>query len=145
MLRTAASIHPALQQALSLAGQCLDRQDFAGAERAMAPLALFGLSTHPDAMNMLGAIRLSQGRCADAAALLAQCRLVSPRDPVLACNLGRALMAYRGFDAKGFHLVAGNEQADAFSFRILMECFVHAKYAIPITCHIYTKAIVLKV
>jgi tetratricopeptide (TPR) repeat protein len=92
MSHTAAPRHPVLQKALSLAGQCLDRQDFSGAEQAMAPLALFGLSVHPDALNMMGAIRLSQARFVEAAQLLSQSRMVSPPDPVLACNLGRALM-----------------------------------------------------
>ena len=40
---------------------------------------------------MLGAIRLSQGRFGEAASLLAQGRIAAPREPMLACNLGRAL------------------------------------------------------
>src|SRR5689334_11133010 len=47
--------------------------------------------------------------------------------------------------AKGFNLVAGNEQANALSFRVVMEGLVHTKYAVTITFHIYTHAIVLKV
>jgi tetratricopeptide (TPR) repeat protein len=84
-------IHPAVQQALALAGRCLQRGDFAGAERALAPLSLLGLGADPDALNMLGAIRLFQGRFAEAVTVLSQGRVAAPREPVLAYNLGRAL------------------------------------------------------
>ena len=83
--------HPAVQQALMLAAQSLQRRDIAGAERALAPLSLLGLGGDPDVLNMLGAIRLSQGRFAEAVSLLSQGRIAAPREPMLACNLGRAL------------------------------------------------------
>ncbi len=63
----------------------------AGAERSLAPLSLLGLQGDPEVLNMLGAIRLSQGRLTEAVALLSQGRTAAPREPMLACNLGRAL------------------------------------------------------
>ncbi len=87
----AAPFHPAVQPALALAGQCLQRGDLAGAEQALAPLSIIGLGGDPDVLNMLGAIRLSQSRFADAVSLLSQGRVAAPREPVLAYNLGRAL------------------------------------------------------
>jgi Flp pilus assembly protein TadD len=87
----AAHSHPALQQALALAAECLQRRDIVGAERALAPLSILGLGKDPDVLNMLGAMRLSQGRFAEAMSLLSQGRVAAPREPVLAYNLGRAL------------------------------------------------------
>ena len=83
--------HPAVQQALALANQSAQMGDMAGAERALAPLSTLGLAGDPEVLNMLGAIRLSQGRLAEAVPLLAQGRAAAPREPMLACNLGRAL------------------------------------------------------
>jgi len=83
--------HPAVQQALARANQSLQMRDMAGAERALASLSVLGLGGDPDVLNMLGAIRLSQGRFADAVPLLSQGRAAAPREPMLACNLGRAL------------------------------------------------------
>ena len=90
-------IHPALHQALALANQNVQRGDLVGAERALMPLSMFGLSGHPDALNMLGAIRTAQGRFAEAVALLGQGRSAAPRDPYLACNLGRAMVGLGRF------------------------------------------------
>jgi tetratricopeptide (TPR) repeat protein len=83
--------HPALQQALARASQLAQAGDMAGAERALAPLSLLGLQGDPEVLNLLGAIRLTQGRFAEAEALLTQGRAAAPREPMLACNLGRAL------------------------------------------------------
>jgi len=83
--------HPAVQQALARANQLVQMRDMAGAERALAPLSLLGLGGDPEVLNMLGAIRLSQGRFANAVLLLSQGRAAAPREPMLACNLGRAL------------------------------------------------------
>ena len=58
--------HPAVQQALALANQFAQRGDMVGAERALAPLSLMGLSGDPEVLNMLGAIRLAQGRLVEA-------------------------------------------------------------------------------
>src|SRR5689334_901703 len=86
----AASPNPALQQALALANQCLQRQDVAGAERALASLSMSGLSGHPEVLNLLGIIRTAQGRFAEAVQHLSQAIAAVPREPVLAYNLGRA-------------------------------------------------------
>ena len=83
--------HPAVQQALALANQAVQVGDMAGAERALASLSILGLAGDPEVLNMLGAIRLSQGRFAEAEQLLSQGRAAAPREPMLACNLGRAL------------------------------------------------------
>ena len=83
--------HPAVQQALALANQSVQMGDMAGAERALAPLGILGLSGDAEVLNMLGAIRLSQGRLTEAERLLSQGRAAAPREPMLACNLGRAL------------------------------------------------------
>jgi tetratricopeptide (TPR) repeat protein len=85
--------HPAVQQALARANQSVQMQDMAAAERALASLSTLGLAGDPEVLNMLGAIRLSQGRFADAVPLLSQGRAAAPREPMLACNLGRALAA----------------------------------------------------
>jgi tetratricopeptide (TPR) repeat protein len=84
--------HPAVQQALARANQSVQMQDMAGAERALASLSILGLGGDPEVLNMLGAIRLAQGRFADAVPLLSQGRAGAPREPMLACNLGRALV-----------------------------------------------------
>ena len=52
----------------------------AGAERSLAPLSLLGLQGDPEVLNMLGAIRLSQGRLTEAVALLSQGRTAAPRE-----------------------------------------------------------------
>ncbi len=83
--------HPAVQQALALANRSAQAGDMAGAERALAPLSLLGLGGDPEVLNMLGAIRLTQGRLIEAVTLLSQGRAAAPREPMLACNLGRAL------------------------------------------------------
>ncbi|HVV27354.1 MAG TPA: tetratricopeptide repeat protein [Rhizomicrobium sp.] len=80
---------PALQQALALAALCLQRRDVAGAERAMAPFS--GAQANLDVLNIMGAIRLHQGRFAEAAVLLERVCKDAPRDPAPAYNLGRAL------------------------------------------------------
>src|SRR6478672_8524139 len=85
--------HPAVQQALARANQLAQMRDMAGAERALAPLSLLGLGGDPQVLNMLGAIRLSQGRFAEAVPILSQGRAADPREPMLACNLARALSA----------------------------------------------------
>ncbi|HYS44791.1 MAG TPA: tetratricopeptide repeat protein, partial [Rhizomicrobium sp.] len=87
----AAPLHPAVHQALTLANQHLQRGDIAAAEQALTPLSILGLGVHPDVLNMLGAIKVSQGRFEEAVSLLSQGRSAAPRDPFLACNLGRAL------------------------------------------------------
>jgi tetratricopeptide (TPR) repeat protein len=89
-----APINPALQQALALANQYLQRRDFAGAERALAPLSAFGLGSHPDVLNMLGAMRTFQGRFPEAVQLLSRAQAAAPREPVLAYNLGKALAGF---------------------------------------------------
>src|SRR6201999_196690 len=86
VLGMAVPFHPALPQALNLAGQYLQRGDIAAAERALAPLSLFGQSGHPEALNMLSAIRAAQGRFDEAVTLLIQARTVPPGEPLLACN-----------------------------------------------------------
>jgi len=83
--------HPAVQQALALANQSVQMGDTAGAERALASLSILGLAGDPEVLNMQGAMRLSQGRFAEAVSLLSQGRAAAPREPMLACNLGRAL------------------------------------------------------
>jgi len=88
----AASNNPALQQTLALANQCLQRQDFSGAERALASLSILGFSGIPEALNILGIIRTAQGRFAEAVQHLSQASAAAPREPVLAYNLGRAFV-----------------------------------------------------
>src|SRR4249920_2419618 len=83
--------HPAVQQALARANQFAQMGDMTAAERALAPLSTLGLGGDPEVLNMLGAIRLSQGRLADAVQFLSRGRAAAPREPMLACNLGRAL------------------------------------------------------
>ena len=118
--------HPAVQQALALAGPCAQRQDFAGAERALAPLSALGLAGDPEVLNLLGAIRLAQGRPADALPLLARGRTASPREPMLACNLGRALAG-----------LGRNEDAlEAFRAAVkLRPDFVDARYEAGLLLH----------
>jgi tetratricopeptide (TPR) repeat protein len=82
----------ALQQALSLANQFLQRRDFAGAERTLASLSPLGLDSHPDVLNMLGAMRTFQGRFSEAIQMLAQAQAAAPQEPVFAYNLGKALI-----------------------------------------------------
>lgn len=85
--------HPALQQALQLAAQCLGRRDLDGAERALAPLSLLGQSNDANVLSMMGAIRLNQNRFAEAVAILSQGRVMAPREPMIVLNLARALAA----------------------------------------------------
>jgi tetratricopeptide (TPR) repeat protein len=111
--------HPAVQQALALANQSAQMGDMAGAERALAPLSSLGLTGDPEVLNMLGAIRLQQGRFAEAAAFLSQGRAASPREPMLACNLGRALASLGRMD----------EASEAFNAAIkLRPDFVDARF-----------------
>lgn len=120
------STHPAVQQALALAGQCAHRQDFAGAERALAPLSVLGLTDDPDVLNMQGAIRLAQGRPADALPLLVKGRAAAPREPMLACNLGRALAA----------LGRADEALEAFRAAIkLRPDFMDARFEAALLLH----------
>jgi tetratricopeptide (TPR) repeat protein len=83
----------ALAQALERAQECLTRRDADGAEQAIIPLARLGLSTHPDVLGAMGAIRMYQGRLHEAVALLTQGRAAAPQNSTLALNLGRALSA----------------------------------------------------
>ncbi|MEO8301029.1 MAG: tetratricopeptide repeat protein, partial [Rhizomicrobium sp.] len=118
--------HPAVQQALAAANRSLQVQDMAGAERALASLSILGLAGDPDVLNMLGAIRLSQGRFADALSLLSQGRAAAPREPMLACNLGRALAGLGRF----------TEAGEAFSAAIkLRPDFVDARYELAQLLH----------
>src|SRR5882724_6733387 len=111
--------HPAVQQALALANRSAQTGDMAGAERALAPLSALGLAGDPEVLNMLGAIRLSQGRFAEAVALLSQGRAAAPREPMLACNLGRALASLGRVD----------EASEAFNAAIkLRPDFVDARF-----------------
>ncbi len=87
----ASPLPPALDQALRLSTSQMQSGNLAGAEQALMPLSMFGLSAHPEALNMLGAIRIAQGRLGEAVPLLTQGRTAAPRDPFLARNLGRAL------------------------------------------------------
>ena len=121
-----APLHPAVQQALTLAGRALQAGDLAGAERALAPLSRLGLGADPDVLNMQGAIRLTQGRFAEAAALLSQGRKAAPREPVLAYNLGRALA---GSDRAG-------EALEAYQAAIrLKPDFVEARFEAAYLLH----------
>src|SRR5690348_15460400 len=87
----AAPLPPALDQALRISTGQMQSGNLAGAEQALMPLSMFGLSSHPEALNMLGAIRIAQGRLGEAVTLLTQGRTAAPRDPYLARNLARAL------------------------------------------------------
>jgi tetratricopeptide (TPR) repeat protein len=118
--------HPAVQQALARANQSVQMRDFAGAERALAPLSVMGLAGDPEVLNMLGAIRLSQGRLAEAVSLLSQGRAAAPREPMLACNLGRALAGLGRF----------TEAGEAFHAAIkLRPDFVDARYELAQMFH----------
>ena len=98
----------------------------AGAERALASLSIFGLGGDPEVLNMLGAIRLSQGRLTEAASLLSQGRAAAPREPMLACNLGRALAG----------LGRVEEAREAFQAAIkLRPDFVDARFAVAELAH----------
>lgn len=79
---------PAQAQSLAQAYQCLARRDVAGAQTALAPLMQ---TNHPDVLNVLGAVRLYQGRPAEAVEVLVRGRTAAPRDAGMALNLGRAL------------------------------------------------------
>jgi Flp pilus assembly protein TadD len=83
--------HPAVQQVLTRAGQFLQINDVAGAERALAPLFGVGLTSDPDVLNMAGLIRLIQGRFEEAVRLFTQAKDVVPREALFHFNLGRAL------------------------------------------------------
>jgi len=82
------ALTPAQAQLLAQAHQCLARRDVAGAEAALVPLMRTG---HPDMLSMLGAVRLFQGRLAEAVDVLTRGRAAAPRDAGMALNLGRAL------------------------------------------------------
>ena len=83
--------HPAVQQALTLASQALQRGDTATAERALVSLHAIGLGAHPDALNMLGTVRLNQRRFTEAEGLFKAVRAAAPRDAMAAYHLGEAL------------------------------------------------------
>src|SRR6185312_8702938 len=83
-------LNPAVHQALTAAGQCLQRRDVAGAERALAPVMALG-ATVPAVQQMLGIVRLYQGQFGLAAELLAKARAAMPKDPMLGYHEGLAL------------------------------------------------------
>jgi tetratricopeptide (TPR) repeat protein len=111
--------HPAVQQALARANQLLQMRDMAAAERTLASLSALGLAGDSEVLNMMGAIRVSQGRYAEALPYLSQGRAAAPREPMLACNLARALA--------GLGRIA--EAGDAFHAAIkLRPDFVDARF-----------------
>jgi tetratricopeptide (TPR) repeat protein len=80
-----------VEQAVALARQHLQQGDMAAAERVLAPLFSRGLAGDPTVLQLAGLIRLSQGRTAEAEALLAQGRILDASDPWLAYYHGAAL------------------------------------------------------
>lgn len=85
----AAPMSPAVQQALMVANQHLQRRDIAAAQAVLLPFA--GANAHPEVLGTIGAIQLYQGQFAKAEQVLSVARGGAPRDPMLACNLARAL------------------------------------------------------
>ena len=71
-------------------------RDLAGAERLCGDV-LGQDPDHPDALHLLGMVRLAAGRAEDAVALLGRALGESPRDAVLLENLGLAHLATREY------------------------------------------------
>jgi tetratricopeptide (TPR) repeat protein len=90
------SLNPVVHQALTMASQCLQRRDVAGAERALMPVMALS-NTVPAVQHALGSVRLFQGQFAPAAELFAKARAAVPRDPVLAYQEGQALAGLERF------------------------------------------------
>ena len=88
-----------VQQTLQQAVQCLQQGNLAGAEQALAPQMSRGLDSDPAILHMMGAVRLHQGRFAEAEQLLARARAREPRSPVFAYGHGGALMQTGQSDA----------------------------------------------
>lgn len=89
-------------------------QDLAGAERLCAEV-LGEAPRHPDAMHLLGVVRLAAGRAVEAASLIAGALEGKPRDPVALEHLGLARAAQEDYAAAeaAFRqgLAAGGAQA----------------------------------
>ena len=89
-----------LQQVLELAARHLQQGDLAGAEQLVAPHMGRGMASDPAALHLMGAVRLHQGRFAEAEQLLAHARSGDPRNALYAYGHGGALARLgRGEDA----------------------------------------------
>ena len=73
-------------------------QDLAGAERLCGEV-LKEAPRHPDAMHLLGVVRLAAGRAGEAASLIAGALEGKPRDPVALEHLGLARAAQENYAA----------------------------------------------
>ena len=78
-----------LQQSLEQAVKLLQQGDPAGAERI---LLARGAATEPPVLHMLGAVRLHQGRFAEAEQFLAKARAADPKSPAFAYGHANALI-----------------------------------------------------
>jgi len=73
-------------------------QDLAGAERLCAEV-LRDSPRYPEAMHLLGVVRLATGRIGEAVSLISGALEVNPRDPVILEHMGLARAAQRDFAA----------------------------------------------
>jgi tetratricopeptide (TPR) repeat protein len=118
--------NPVLQQTLAVASQHLQRGDLAGAERLLLSLHTMGQGTHPDALHMLGAVRLNQRRFAEAEPLFRTVRAAAPREPLAAYHLAEALAGQGRVD----------DAVEAYRAAIkLKPDFVEARFNVARTLH----------
>jgi predicted Zn-dependent protease len=85
-----------VQQALALASQLLQKGDIAGAERVLTPLFGGIQPPVPQALDLLGSIRMRHGRAQDACDLFARARQSDPREALYVLHLAQAQAASGG-------------------------------------------------
>ncbi|MGH8641638.1 MAG: tetratricopeptide repeat protein [Burkholderiales bacterium] len=106
-------------------------QDFAGAERLCVEI-LRDTPRYPDAMHLLGVVRLATGNAGEAASLISGALEGKPRDPVVLEHLGLARVAqgdYAAAETAFREAIALGGQHGVLHMRLGMALAAQAKFA----------------